>query len=88
MLRFGVLLLERPICVMNRQYIAVDSFLLEGGRCWKLEAKQLSLSGWKMEDGRSVFCLLCNVQLLALLPHRHAKAAALRWGPLSLRIGG
>ena len=28
------------------------------------------------------------VQLLALLPHRHAKAAVLRWGPQSRRIGG
>jgi hypothetical protein len=25
---------------------------------------------------------LTNAQLLALLPHRHAKAAALRWGPV------
>ena len=31
---------------------------------------------------------LTNVQLLALLPHRHAKAAVLRRGALSRRIEG
>ena len=61
-------------------HCSLDVLKVAECRCWFLQFHQ--------NQQRTKTYKLTNVQLLALLPHRHAKAAVLRWGPLSQRIGG